>query len=146
MCHLLDETYNPEHFFFEQHRIVLGREWFRTERSAGTYSTFVYFVVTCIVHVPLVFVNNAIFSTFIFYMVGLGHTNGKHANWGHGYFYWILITFTFNMTGFAVAQLIASMSSSTAAAMSIWQPLMYRGFHQPLFLGLVHFFQLFRHH
>ena len=105
--------------------LIEERNWFRAERAAGTYNTFVYFVVTCLVHIPMMFLNNLIFSTFVFYMVGLGHTNGKSANWGHGYLYWILITFVFNMTGFAVAQLIASLSPNTAVAMSIWQPLMY---------------------
>ena len=94
---------------------------FENERVARAYSPYVYWMVTSVAQVPWLCSINVVFSTTIYWAIGLGQID----NAGWIYLWYILITQLTNQIGFAMAQLLASVCSTPAVAMAIWQPQVY---------------------
>ena len=97
------------------------RAMFENERMNRAYSSYVYWMVTSVAQVPWLCTINVVFSTTVFWCVGLGQVD--NAFWV--YLWYILITQLTNLVGFSMAQMLAAYCSAPAIAMAVWQPQVY---------------------
>lgn len=97
------------------------RKMYEHERIARAYSPYVYWVVTTLAQVPWLMTINVLFSSAVYWSIGLWKVDDT----GAIFLWYLLITQLTNLVGFAWAQMLASYCSAPAIAMAVWQPAVY---------------------
>lgn len=97
------------------------RKMFEHERMARAYSPYVYWVVTSVAQMPWLITINILFSSAVFWSVGLW----KVQDTAMVFVWYLVVTQLTNLVGFAWAQMLASYCSAPAIAMAVWQPAVY---------------------
>ena len=97
------------------------RSLYYHERTMRAYEPIVYFFVTTFSPMPWLIFMNCLFSTVVFWTIGLW----KLENAFGVYLWYLMVTTLTNLIGFAWAQMLAAYTSSQQVAMSVWQPGVY---------------------
>jgi ABC-type multidrug transport system ATPase subunit len=97
------------------------RSLYYHERTMRAYEPIVYFFVTTFSPMPWLIFMNCLFSTLVFWTIGLW----KLENAFGVYLWYLMVTTLTNLIGFAWAQMLAAYTSSQQVAMSVWQPGVY---------------------